>query len=221
MSYIDQITVGSTTYDIKDSNAIADVQAYGTSVVSNGVAALPDTIHIGTAAPSDPNVKIWLDTDEQGQSVVTSVNGQTGAVTVVSSVNGQSGAVTAVTSINGQSGAVSLHPLFDLLWTNASPTSNFSAQTLSIDLSNYSFLIVRSVRSTSSTDQSALSIVEVGGGDTVVLGGGAAGVTLTARNVNAVSTGINFSMGYLNGNSGTSDAWGIPVKIYGVRGTLV
>ena len=208
MSYIDQITVGSTTYDIKDSNAIADVQAYGTSVVSNGVAALPDTIHIGTAAPSDPNVKIWLDTDEQGQSVVTSVNGQTGAVTVVSSVN-------------GQSGAVSLHPLFDLLWTNASPTSNFSAQTLSIDLSNYSFLIVRSVRSTSSTDQSALSIVEVGGGDTVVLGGGAAGVTLTARNVNAVSTGINFSMGYLNGNSGTSDAWGIPVKIYGVRGTLV
>jgi len=52
------------------------------------VAALPDTIHIGTAAPSDPNVKIWLDTDETGTSVVTSVNGAAGAITAVNTLNG-------------------------------------------------------------------------------------------------------------------------------------
>ncbi len=180
---------------LNGGTGVTDVEVDGSSVVTDGVAEIPDTVHVGASAPTDAKTKIWLDTDEQGQSVVTSVN--------------------------GQSGAVSLHPLFDLLWTNASPTSNFSAQTLSIDLSNYSFLIVKSIRSTSSTTQSALSIVEVGGGDTLVLGGCAAGVSPTARNVNATSTGINFSTGYLSGNSGTNDAWSIPVKIYGVRGTLV
>ena len=43
---------------------VTDVEMYGSSVVTSGVAEIPDTIHVGTSAPSDPNVKIWLDTDD-------------------------------------------------------------------------------------------------------------------------------------------------------------
>lgn len=40
------------------------------------------TVYVGSSAPTDPAVDIWLDTDEPGQSAVTSVNGQSGAVTI-------------------------------------------------------------------------------------------------------------------------------------------
>lgn len=182
-----------TEWTTPSAGSVTDVEVYGSSVVTGGVAEIPDTVHVGASAPTDAKTKIWLDTDEQGQSVVTSVN--------------------------GQSGAVSLHPLFDLLWTNPSPTSTFAAQTLSIDLSDYSFLIIKSTRSNGSTFYVS-SLVEVGGGTTTILGGAESGLTLVGRNVSATSTGITFSTGYLNGNSGTNTAWCIPVSIYGIRGTL-
>ena len=39
-------------------------------------------VYVGPSAPTDPSVDIWLDTDEPGQTVVTSVNGMSGAVTM-------------------------------------------------------------------------------------------------------------------------------------------
>lgn len=41
-----------------------------------------DAVYIGASAPSDPQYSIWIDTSEPGESIVTSVNGQSGAVTV-------------------------------------------------------------------------------------------------------------------------------------------
>lgn len=41
-----------------------------------------DAIHVGPSAPTDSEIDMWLDTDEPGQTVVTSVNGISGAVTV-------------------------------------------------------------------------------------------------------------------------------------------
>lgn len=41
-----------------------------------------DAIHVGPSAPTDPEIDMWLDTDEPGQTVVTSVNGMSGPVTV-------------------------------------------------------------------------------------------------------------------------------------------
>lgn len=38
--------------------------------------------HVGPDAPTDPEIGIWVDTDEQGESVVTSVNGKSGPVTL-------------------------------------------------------------------------------------------------------------------------------------------
>lgn len=42
----------------------------------------PTIVHVGDSAPSDSNIEVWLDTDEQGASAVTSVNGQSGAITL-------------------------------------------------------------------------------------------------------------------------------------------
>lgn len=183
-----------TEWSTPSAGSVTDVEVYGSSVVTGGVAEIPDTIHVGASAPTDAKTKIWLDTDEQGQSVVTSVN--------------------------GQSGAVSLNPLIDLIWTNPSPTSNFNAQTMSIDLSGYDYLIIKARRSTSSTACGS-AVIPIDGDETIIFGGANTGFNLTGRTVKATSSSIVFSSGYLQGNNTDSVAWCIPIKIYGVRGTLL
>ena len=179
---------------LNGGSGVTDVEVDGSSVVTDGVAEIPDTVHVGASAPTDPKTKIWLDTDEQGVSVVTSVN--------------------------GQSGAVSLNPLIDLIWTNPSPTSNFNAQTMSIDLSGYDYLIIKARRSTSSTACGS-AVIPIDGDETIIFGGANTGFNLTGRTVKATSSSIVFSSGYLQGNNTDSVAWCIPIKIYGVRGTLL
>lgn len=48
----------------------------------NHVHPYPPVIHSGPSAPANADVQLWLDTDEPGETAVTSVNGQTGAVTI-------------------------------------------------------------------------------------------------------------------------------------------
>lgn len=42
----------------------------------------PNGVYVGATAPTDPDINVWIDTDEPGQTVVTSVNGRSGPVTV-------------------------------------------------------------------------------------------------------------------------------------------
>lgn len=37
-------------------------------------------VYVGATAPTDPDINVWVDTDEPGQTVVTSVNGMSGSV---------------------------------------------------------------------------------------------------------------------------------------------
>ena len=80
-------------------------------------------IHIGPDAPTNEHVQVWLDTDEQGASVVSSVNDATGTV------------VLNAEDVGAMSEWV-------LLWENASPTSAFAAQTVSLDLSDYDAIML-------------------------------------------------------------------------------
>lgn len=88
---------------------------------------------------------------------VSSVNGQTGAVTLTiptdtSDLTNSAGFVDAagaaaaapVQSVNGQTGAVviSTGSSPTLLWTNTSILSSFSSQTVVLDLTGYSFVII-------------------------------------------------------------------------------
>ena len=42
----------------------------------------PAIVHVGSSEPTDPDIDIWLDTDEPGQTVVTSLNGMSGPVSL-------------------------------------------------------------------------------------------------------------------------------------------
>lgn len=78
-----------------------------------------DAAYVGSSEPTDSQYTIWVDTSETGEGLVTSVNGQVGAVMVtiptkVSDLTNDSGFVNAsqaaaaapVRSVNGQTGNV-------------------------------------------------------------------------------------------------------------------
>ena len=93
-----------------------------------------------------------------GGGAVDSVNGQTGTVVLgksdvglgnvdnVQQYSASNPPPYPVTSVNGQTGDVVITPggSFSptLLWTNSTPNGSFSAQTIPLDLSGYSFVMI-------------------------------------------------------------------------------
>ena len=140
-----------------DVNALPDTTVIptDTSDLTNG-AGFVDAAGAAAAAP------VQSVNGQTGNVVVgggvASVNGRTGAVVLTKSDVGLGNVDNVqqysasnpppypVTSVNGQTGDVIVgggggsSPT--LLWTNSSPAVNFSAQSLSIDLSGYSFIII-------------------------------------------------------------------------------
>ena len=106
----------------------------------------------------------------------------------------------------------------DLVWTNASPTSNFSAQTVSLDLSDYQAVIIMFG---SSTAWETLYPVIIPIGLTEDSYIGLAGKTNRYRVCNPSSTGVRFENGaqYSSYNSTASTTSGsmIPIYIYGMK----
>lgn len=103
------------------------------------------------------------------------------------------------------------------LWENASPTSTFAAQTISLDLSGYKAIIVY-VYGKTDTTQMFPSLVVVGG-DTVAVASG--GATNRVRTCQATTTGVTFGSGLqyptYGDTSTTNDAYNVPVAIYGMQ----
>lgn len=107
-----------------------------------------------------------------------------------------------------------------LLWTNASPSSNFSAQTISLNLSGYyTFLIY----ATSSDGVTSHTLVY---GSKATLTGfiwiSGQGDMLSIREITVVENGISFGGGLARGVGGSSVAYAsdsilIPQKIYGIK----
>ena len=182
MSYIDQITVDQTTYDIQDS-----------SIPSWAKAVSP--IHIGTSAPSDGNITLWLDTDEPGMSAVSSVNGATGTVILDADDVG------------------AMH--WNLLWTNASSSSSFAAQTVSLDLSGYDIILIIGVFSANYNTVLAPVFSTVGEKGQLIFVGQNGKVG--SRDMTVTATGVQFDVGYYDATS-DKNAYAIPLKIYGIKG---
>ena len=150
-------------------------------------------IHIGTSAPSNPNVQLWLDTDEPGASVVNSVCGKNGTV------------VLDLGDIG----------FAELLWTNASPTSSFSAQTVQLDLSAYDFILVYAMWSTSYQFIIPPHIAFIPITDARIDSTDTGGQSLE-REFSTDSTGVTFSVGKLG--TSNNNTMIIPYKIYGIKG---
>lgn len=67
-----------------------------------------DAIHVGPSAPTDPEIDMWLDTDEPGQTVVTSVNGMSGPVSL-SVLDGGDAGISFQTASIGSNSSVTLN----------------------------------------------------------------------------------------------------------------
>lgn len=104
---------------------------------------------------------------------------------------------------------------WDELWTNEDETSNFAAQTVSLDLSGWAFIAI-ATRFSTTHNYKTINIIRVG--DTCPLDTGNLFSTMyTAKRSAAVSeSGITFSTGYRNTTGTTGAEYCIPVAIYGV-----
>ena len=102
------------------------------------------------------------------------------------------------------------------LWQNASPTSNFAAQTVSLDLSKYQMVAI-AYRFNTSDDYRKMYFGTVG--STMALDVISTSGYLGWRSATVSTTGISFSTATYNGNSGVV-GYIIPVAIYGSRGVI-
>ena len=117
----------------------------------------------------------------------------------------------------------------DLLWENASPTSSFGAQTISLDLQQYTHVLI--IYSAKYWNGSAESLgrksetIEVGQTGVLSYGGmGSSGAYYTHNSIraaNTTTTEVVFGKNYtsvLNGAPGSDNANVIPTAIYGIKG---
>ena len=102
------------------------------------------------------------------------------------------------------------------LWENASPTSNFAAQTIPLDLSKYQAVLVISVRSTEDQKISGIAYIGVGAQPGYLMGT-TNQYAVTRREVSATTTGVTFS-GFYSANTSNGSSNEIPVVIYGING---
>ena len=110
-----------------------------------------------------------------------------------------------------------------LLWENANPTSSFTAQTISLDLSEYTHLIIKVKLLDAGERAFSFTLVKKDGSKTplVYANGGNAGVQLRYRNATAVDTGVNFTNAYYASGAtaeSVNNGVAIPIEIYGIKG---
>ena len=217
---------GTTLYGYSDVDSIAQASAYTVKVTvvvtgTDGVSrTYTDSTYISKAVPV-------FDVSSNGNCFAffgTATDGLTDPKLII---NGElafgTEADAAATRANlGLTGAETK----TLLWTNASPTSSFSAQTISLDLSRYD--AVEIVCRYSTTDNSRTRyICDIGSSSSMywfyytATDGKYMGVR--SRNlVSASTTGVTFNTcngKAVNTNTSTAnDGYIIPIEIYGIKG---
>ena len=112
----------------------------------------------------------------------------------------------------GETGGITM----ELLWENASPNSEFAAQTVSVDLSGYQ-MIGLVFKWVSASDWSEQPMEILTKGDYQRLISATAETGSVSRRITKVSnTGITFAGGYAN--TGAHNACCVPTLIYGIKG---
>lgn len=121
---------------------------------------------------------------------------------------------TSTAGVDAQEAMDAKQGRLTLLWTNASPGSSFAAQTVSLDLTAYDFVVIFLSTSTSTAGQARMA----DNGRTVKGYGGYLGTAFKSdnytRDILGVSdSGVTFAGGYINATTG--DQYAIPRYIYG------
>ncbi|MBQ5658679.1 MAG: hypothetical protein IIV02_04015 [Peptococcaceae bacterium] len=111
-------------------------------------------------------------------------------------------------------------PFGDLLWENASPTSNFAAQTISVDLNKYNFILVGYAAEASSPNNMQFRILLNDELKTSYIQY-ISRLNLSYRKVSIKAEGISFGSGSRSdygGNTVVEDLGAvIPFRIYGIK----
>ena len=114
-------------------------------------------------------------------------------------------------------GNASIGIAMDLLWTNASPTSAFSPQTVNIDLSEYSMVYVTGSWTATDTNTWFGLLIKVGNSGIF----SAIGTSKIYRGFHVSTSGINFEKGQFATSGGSSmtdnNLYAVPRQIYGVK----
>ena len=101
------------------------------------------------------------------------------------------------------------------LWTNSSPSSDFAAQTIPLDLSGWNLIAVLA-KTTTSGNTTSVFLAAVGTGSILSVPNLGSTQYFYKRTMDVQTTGVTFSTGYRN-TSGTSGAsYCIPTAIYGL-----
>ena len=110
----------------------------------------------------------------------------------------------------------------ELIWENDSPTSVFTAQTISIDLSGYYAIMIIGDGHANSSDHTKTTGVSplypIGYVGQWVSSSNYSGVAEGGIRVISVDkNGITFSEAYSSSSFNLNDTYGIPLKIYGMK----
>lgn len=139
--------------------------------------------------------------------------------TALSIANGGTGATTAAAAL-ANLGGVSMKSL----WTNASPTSDFAAQTISLNLNGYEYVLVRYLYSTGYQSQDQIAIVKVGRDAYLTFTGVAStNIYLSQRTISVGGDSVTFGEPVYKTYASTSNPaannkYCIPVEIIGIKG---
>lgn len=101
-----------------------------------------------------------------------------------------------------------------LLWTNPNPTSNFSAQTISLDLSNYDEVEVEAIMYMNGTTAYYNSFRCKVGKSYTLNGISYKSNVLLTRDCKVQTSSVYFDSGWANG---ANDGAVIPTRIYGIK----
>ena len=104
-----------------------------------------------------------------------------------------------------------------MLWTNPNPYTNFEAQTLTLDLNSYDYILIKSMPSTGDNSNYGYSMIPVNNVQNLMTSlSNASGVSV-GRTVIASTTGVNIGAGWNFTSPGWSAGYAIPVAIYGFK----
>lgn len=173
--------------DVHNSNGTATAKLYGGNSTSGGSLTLLN---------ASESKRAVVGVSSNGQGVVQLYDTSGNAYTLTPAKIGEIG--QSVT----------------LLWTNASPTSSFAAQTISLDLSSYSAVVVVCTYNTS-TQRDVSNFCQVGRNGFVSLIWGDDNVC-ASRQIYTSTSGVGFSSGYARGST-SNDGYMVPVYIYGIK----
>ena len=124
---------------------------------------------------------------------------------------------------SSERGADTFHPftnLANLLWTNENPTNGFKPQTISLDLTNYEYVLIECNTSTKyfKPGYTLIKITETEPTDWIRLASGwndRTSYLSFTRFAWASPIGVNFSTGFMTAGANTTAI--IPVRIYGIN----